>query len=70
MSEIKTEDVYEDFNSDKHMFNSTTNYSTKSKYCDNKNKLRIGKMKDVLMNNKCLRHLINPVKSKDNRIKK
>ena len=34
MYEIKTEDVYEDFSSDKEMFD-FSNYSTKSKYCDN-----------------------------------
>ena len=45
MYEIKTEDVYEDFSSDKEMFH-LSNYSTKSKYYDNSNKLVIGKMKD------------------------
>ena len=45
MYEIKTEDVYEDFNSNKEMFD-FSNYSTKSKYYDNSNKLVIGKMKD------------------------
>ena len=45
MYEIKTEDVYEDFGSDKEMFD-FSNYSTKSKYYDNSNKLVIGKMKD------------------------
>ena len=43
--EIKTEDVYEDSNSDKEMFH-FSNYSTKSKYFDNSNELVIGKMKD------------------------
>ena len=43
MYEIKTEDVYEDFSSDKEMFDFNS-YSTKSKYCDS-NKLVIGKMK-------------------------
>ena len=38
MYEIKTADVYEDFNSDKEMFD-FTNYSTKSKYYDDSNKL-------------------------------
>ena len=33
MDEVKTDDVYEDFNSDKQMFH-FSNYSTKSKYCD------------------------------------
>ena len=45
MYEIKTEDVYEDFSSNKQMFD-FSNYSTKSKYYDNSNKLVIGKMKD------------------------
>ena len=43
-TEIKTEDVYEDFSSDKEMFD-FINYSTNSKYCNNSNKLVIGKMK-------------------------
>ena len=42
---IKTEDVYEDFSSDKEMFN-FSNYSTKQKCYDNSNKLVIVKMKD------------------------
>ena len=45
MYEIKTEGVYKDFSSDKEMFD-FSNYSTKSKYCDNSNKLVVGKMKD------------------------
>ena len=45
MYEIKTEDVYEGFNSDKEMFD-FSNYSTKSKYCDNSNKLAVCKMTD------------------------
>ena len=45
MFEIKTEDVYEDFSSDKQMFD-FSNYLTKSKYYSNSNKLVIGKMKD------------------------
>ena len=44
MYEIKTEDVYEDFSNDKEMFDSS-NYSIKSKYYDNSNKLVIRKMK-------------------------
>ena len=40
--EIKTEDVCKDFSSDREMFD-FTNYSTKSKYYDNSNKLVIGK---------------------------
>ena len=43
MYEIKTEDVYEDFSSDREMFD-FSNYSTKSKYYGNSNKLVIGKM--------------------------
>ena len=43
--EIKTEDVYEDFNSNKEMLD-FSNYSIKSKYYDNSNKLIIVKMKD------------------------
>ena len=45
MFEIKTLDIYEDFSSNKEMFG-FSNYSTKSKYYDNSNKLEIGKMKD------------------------
>ena len=45
MYAIKTEDVSEDFSSDKEMFD-FSNYSTKSKYFDNSNKLVISKMKD------------------------
>ena len=44
MYEIKTEDVYKDFSNDKEMFD-FINYSTKSKYYDNLNKLVVGKMK-------------------------
>ena len=45
MYEIKTEDIYETFGSDREMFD-FSNYSTKSKYNDNSNKLVTGKMKD------------------------
>ena len=45
MHEIKTQDVYEDFSNDKEMFD-FNNYSTKSKYYDNSNKLVVDKMKD------------------------
>ena len=45
MYEIKTEDVYEEFSSDKEMFD-FSHYSTKSKYYDDSNKLVVGKMKD------------------------
>ena len=45
MYELKTEDVYEDFSSNKEMFD-LSNYSTKSKYHDGSRKLVVGKMKD------------------------
>ena len=45
MYEIKTEDVYEHFSSDKEMFH-FSNYSTKSIYYHNSNELVIRKMKD------------------------
>ena len=45
MYEIKTEDVYEDFSKDKEMFD-FSNYSARSKYYDDANKLVVGKMKD------------------------
>ena len=45
MYEINTEDVYEDFSSNKEMFN-FSNYSTKTKYYHDSNKLVIGKMKN------------------------
>ena len=44
MYEIKTEDVYEDFSNGKEMFD-FSNYSPKSKYYDNSNKLVVDKMK-------------------------
>ena len=43
MNEIKTEDVYRNFSSNKEMFD-FSNYWTKSKYYDDSNKLVIGKM--------------------------
>ena len=49
MYEIKTEVVSEDFSNNKQMFDFSS-YSTKSKYCDNSNKLVIGKVKDVIGN--------------------
>ena len=113
MYEIKTEDVYEDFSRNKKIFN-FSNYSTKSKYYDDSNKIVMGKMKDeiaieefvglkpkiysflvdnndehkktkgvnrdvvakirhnnykdVLLNNKCLRHSMNRIQSNDHRI--
>ena len=45
MYEIKTEDLYKDFSNEKEMFD-FSNYSTKSKYYDNSNKLVVGKMED------------------------
>ena len=45
MYEIKTEDAYGDFGNDKEMFD-FINYSTKSKYYNDSNKLVVGKMKD------------------------
>ena len=45
MDEVKTEDIYEDFSNNKKMFD-FSNYWAKSKYCDDSNKLVIGKMKD------------------------
>ena len=45
MYEIKTKEVYEDFSSNKEMFD-FSKYSTNSKYYDNSNKLVIGKVKD------------------------
>ena len=45
MYEIKTEDVYGDFSSNKEMFD-FNNYSTKSKYYFNSNKLVIEKIKE------------------------
>ena len=45
MHEIKTKDVYEDFSKDKEMFH-FSNYSVKSKYYHDPNKLIVGKMKD------------------------
>ena len=45
MYEIKTEDVYEDFNSNKEMID-FSNCSFKSKYYDDSNKLVIEKIND------------------------
>ena len=45
MYEINTEDVYEDFSSNKEMFD-FSNYLAKLKYYNDSNKLVIGKMKD------------------------
>ena len=45
MYEIEFKDVYEDFSKDKEMLH-FRNYSTKSKYYDDSNKLVVGKMKD------------------------
>ena len=45
MHESKSEDFYKDFSSNKEILD-FTNYSTKSKYYDDSNKLVTGKMKD------------------------
>ena len=45
MYEIKTENVFEDFSSDKELFD-LNNCWTKSKYYDDANKSVIGKLKD------------------------
>ena len=45
MYEIKTEDVSKDFSNNKEMFD-FSNYSTKSKYYDNSNKLVVSKRKN------------------------
>ena len=45
MYEIKIEDVYKDFSNDKEMFG-FSNYSNKSKYYNNSNKLVVVKMID------------------------
>ena len=45
MYEIKTADVYKDFSNNREMFD-FSNYSIKSKYYGNSNKLMAGKMKD------------------------
>ena len=45
MYDIKTEDVYKGFSNNKELFD-FSNYSSKSKYHDNSNKLVVGKMKD------------------------
>ena len=45
MYEIKTEDAYEVFSKDKEMFD-FSNYSVKSKYYDDSNKLVAGNIKD------------------------
>ena len=45
MYETKNEDAYKDFNKDKEMFD-FSNYSTKSEYYNNSNKLVVGKMQD------------------------
>ena len=47
MYEIKIEDVYEDFSSDKKMFD-FSNYSTKPKSYDDSNKSVIGKLNDEI----------------------
>ena len=46
MYDIRTEDVYEDFSNDKEM-SGLSNYSTKSKYYNDSNKLVIGKIDET-----------------------
>ena len=46
MYELKSEDVYEVFSSNKETFN-FSNYLTKAIYYDNSNKLVTGKMRDT-----------------------
>ena len=46
MYAIKTKDTYEGFSKDKEMFH-FSDYSTKSKYYNDSNKLVVGKMKDI-----------------------
>ena len=58
MFEITTEDVYEDFNSDKEMFD-LSNCLTKSKYYDDSNKSVTGKMKDETGNVEELNYLLD-----------
>ena len=45
MCEIKTEYVSEDFSKEKEMFDFNNEFS-KSKFCDDSNKLVVGKLKD------------------------
>ena len=47
MYEMKTEDVYKDFRKGEEMF-IFSNYSVKSKYYDDSNKLVLGLMKDKI----------------------
>ena len=84
--EIKTEDVYEYFIKDQEMLD-FSNYSAKSSYYVDSNKLEVGKMKDetsgvgtvefaglkpkmypLLVDDKCLRHLMNRIQSKYHQI--
>ena len=48
MSEIKAKDVYEDSSKDKELFD-FLDYSVKSKYYGNSNKLLVDKMKDEML---------------------
>ena len=45
MYEIKTDNIYEDFTKDKKIFD-FSNYSSKSKFYDDSNKLVVGKMEE------------------------
>ena len=47
MYEVKTENVYDDFSKNKEMFE-FSNYSAKSKYCDESKALVVRKMKDEM----------------------
>ena len=49
MYNIKSEHVYEDFSMDKEMFG-ISNYSSKSKFSDDSNKLVVSKTKQLLKN--------------------
>ena len=48
MSEIKAKDVYEDSSKDKELFD-FLDYSVKSEYYGNSNKLLVDKMKDEML---------------------
>ena len=72
--EIKTEDIYENFRSNKEMFDFSNNL-TKSKHCDVSKKLGLNKYviptisqnkcKDDLLKNKFMRNSMNRIQSED-----
>ena len=72
--EIKTEDIYENFRSNKEMFDFSNNL-TKSKHCDVSKKLGLNKYviptisqnkcKDNLLKNKFMRNSMNRIQSED-----